>query len=169
MKKLDIKRLSGKYEVRKLEEADIGLVYGLSAGNPMFFQYCPPFVTKESILHDMKALPPGTSYEDKYYVGFFHEGRLLAVLDLIFHYPNEETAFIGLFMMRKESQGKGIGSAVITECFDFIKAQGYRFVRLGFAKGNPQSEAFWTKNGFAKTGVEAENENYTMVVMEKEL
>lgn len=166
---MEIAELSKKYEVRKLGEADIDLIYELSAGNPMFFQYCPPFVTKESIVSDMKALPPNTSYEDKYYVGFFHKGRLLAVLDLIFRYPNEETAFIGLFMVQKESQGKGIGSAVIEECLGFIKAQGYRFVRLGFAKGNPQSEAFWKKNGFVKTGVEAKQENYTIVVMEKVL
>ena len=40
-------------------------------------------------------------------------------------------------------------------------------VRLGFAKGKPQSEAFWVKNGFAKTGVEVDNGNYIMVVMER--
>lgn len=42
-------------------------------------------------------------------------------------------------------------------------------VRPAFAKGNPQSEAFWTKNGFRKTGVAAEYENYTAVIMHREL
>ena len=63
--------------------------------------------------------------------------------------------------------GKGVSSAIVEECFDFLHDIGYRFIRLGFAKGNPQSEAFWVKNGFTKTGVEAENGNYTMVVMER--
>ena len=41
--------------------------------------------------------------------------------------------------------------------------------KVGFAKGNPQSEAFWTKNGFVRTGVEDVQERYTVVVMEKQL
>lgn len=166
---MDIAGLSGTYEVRKLGEADVDIVYELSVGNPMFFEYCPPYVTKESILDDMKALPPKTSYEDKYYIGFFHKGRLLAVMDLVFHYPNKETAFIGLFMMQKESQGKGIGSEIIKECLDVIKAQGYHSVRLCFAKGNPQSEAFWRKNGFMERNMEFAMEGYISVAMEKKL
>lgn len=163
----DVQALSGKYGVRRLTEADVERIYEVSAGNPMFYQYCPPFVTRESILEDMKALPPGKTYEDKYYIGYFDREKLVAVMDLILGYPNAETAFMGLFMMEKGSQGKGIGSAVVEECFGFLASMGYRFVRLGFAKGNPQSEAFWVKNGFGRTGVEADNGNYTMVVMER--
>lgn len=133
----------------------------------MFYHYCPPDVTRESILADMKALPPRTTYEDKYYIGYFDREKLVAVMDLILRYPNEETAFVGLFMREKGSQGQGIGSAIVEECFSFLGSIGYRFIRLGFAKGNPQSGAFWRKNGFTRTGVEADNENYVMVVMER--
>ncbi len=163
----DVQELSKRYTVRRLTEKDVDRIYALSAENPMFYRYCPPFVTKESILDDMRALPPRTTYEDKYYIGFFNEDKLLAVMDLILGYPNDKTAFIGLFMMEKGSQGKGIGSSIVRETFDFLRSIDYQFVRLGFAKGNPQSETFWTKNGFVRTGVEVENENYTMVVMEK--
>ena len=45
----------------------------------------------------------------------------------------------------------------------------YGHVRLGFAKGNPQSEAFWMKNGFKRTGFEDVQEKYTVVVLEREL
>lgn len=34
-------------------------------------------------------------------------------MDLIFRYPNEKTAFIGLFMMERSHQGKGTGSKII--------------------------------------------------------
>lgn len=166
---MEIGELSRRYEVRKLEEVDIDMIYELSAGNPMFYEYCLPYVTKESILDDMKALPHEKSFEDKYYIGFFQEGELIAVMDLILRYPNKETAFIGLFMMRKESQGKGIGSGIIRECLDFLKAQDYRFVQLCFAKGNPQSEAFWKKNGFTGRNMEFATENYISVAMERKL
>ena len=31
----------------------------------------------------MRILPPGKSIEDKYYIGFYQEGKLIAVMDLI--------------------------------------------------------------------------------------
>lgn len=44
-----ISEISSQYQVRKLEEGDIDSVYELSVGNPLFYRYCPPYVTKESI------------------------------------------------------------------------------------------------------------------------
>lgn len=163
----DLNKLSERYRVRKLTEADVEMVYALSVGNPMFYQHCPPFVTRKSILSDMKALPPWKDYRDKYYIGYFEGDELVAVMDLILGYPNEETVFVGLFMMAKERQGKGIGSDIVEECFAFLGSMGYRFARLAYAKGNPQSEAFWMKNGFVRTGVEIESEGYVQVVMER--
>lgn len=166
---MDITKLSSQFEVRELTVNDVDCIYELSVENPMFYQYCPPFVTKEKILEDMEALPPGMTRKDKFYLGFFKEEKLVAVMDLIFHYPNADTAFIGFFMMAKSEQGKGTGSDIVNECFRFIQGQGYHFIRLGFAKGNPQSEAFWKKNGFAETGVIADNGNYFAVIMQKTL
>jgi len=166
---MDINALSSVYFVRKLGEEDIEKIYALSLGNPMFFRYCPPDVTRESIRADQKALPPRTIPEDKFYVGFFDGASLVAILDLILHYPNEKTAFIGLFMVAKQYQGRGVGSQIVRECFDFLNEQGFAAVRLGFAKGNPQSEAFWRKNGLEPTGLEVPYENYTAVVMERKL
>ena len=134
--------LSSRYGARRLCDSDVGAVCRLSAGNPIFYKYCPPCVTLESIREDMKVLPPGKSGEDKFYVGFFDGSMLIAVMDLILKYPNDETAFIGLFMVDSASQGKGTGTAIIEECLCFLKRQGLRRARLGFAKGNCQSEAF---------------------------
>ena len=125
--------------------------------------------TRQSILEDMKALPPQTTYENKYYIGYFLNGNLVAVMDLILKYPNKVTAFIGFFMMNKEFQGNGIGTEIIKECEKFLREGGYLYIRLGFAKGDPQSEAFWLKNGFSRIGVEDVQERYTVVVMEKDI
>lgn len=161
--------LSAKYNVRKLDEPDVNEVLELTKKNPLFFQYCPPMATRQSILEDMKALPPRTTYEDKFYVGYFLDGKLVAVMDLILRYPNKNTAFIGFFMMNKAFQGNGIGTEIIEECETVLRGNGYLYIRLGFAKGNPQSEAFWLKNGFRRTGVEDVQERYTVVVMEKDI
>ena len=166
---MEIQNLSTKYKVRKLNDADIEKIYEIMQGNPMFFQYCPPMATAHSIADDMRALPPRTTEEDKYYVGYFDGETLVAVMDLIYNFPNQENVFIGFFMMNKEYQGNGIGTEIIEECSKVLVEEGYQYVRLGFTKGNPQSEHFWTKNGFARTGVEDVQERYTVVVMEKQL
>ena len=101
----------------------------------------------------MRALPPGREPQDKYYVGYFAgDGTLLAVIDLILGYPQEWTAFIGFFMVSAARQGTGLGSALVGEASAYLRAQGYTALRLGVDKGNPQSLAFWTKNGFTQVG-----------------
>ena len=90
-------------------------------------------------------------------------------MDLILNFPNKETAFVGFFMMKKEFQGKGNGTEIVNECCEYLKEVGYQYIRLGFAKGNPQSEAFWVKNGFVRTDIEDVQERYTVVVLQKEL
>ena len=83
MSDVKIKDLSKTFYVRKLDKDDIEMIYDLSYKNHIYYQYHPPFVTRESILDDMKALPPGKSYDDKYYIGFFENDSLVAIMDLI--------------------------------------------------------------------------------------
>lgn len=166
---MDKVNISCKYDVRKLTENDVDEIYELSIENPLFYKYCPPFVTKESILEDMKALPSKMTYKDKYYIGFWEGETLIAVMDFITNYPNDNTVFIGLFMVNHLVQGVGVGSSIIEDCSLYFKSQGYSFVKLGYAKGNLQSENFWRKNGFIDTGVTYQNEGYVVVVLQKTL
>ena len=161
--------LSGKYTVRKLSEADIPKALSLCEKNTLYYQYCPPFVSEQSIRDDMNALPPGKTMTDKYYVGYFDENRLLAVMDLIIGFPDKTTAFIGFFMTEVDAQGKGLGSAIITELSNAMSGIGIKEVRLGWVKGNPQAEHFWKKNGFVETGATNETEEYTVIVARREL
>lgn len=136
------------FQVRRLNERDIDAILALCEGNRLFYQYHPPMATRESVLADMTALPPKKSMADKAYVGFFEEEKLVAVLDWISGYPAKETAWIGLFMVSAEKQGKGVGSGIIRGFAESLKAVGYREIQLGVDRGNPQSFAFWKKNGF---------------------
>lgn len=148
---MDIQHLSRTFGVKRLAEQDAELVYEISCGNELFYRHHPPFATTESILADMQALPPGKSHEDKYYCGFFDDGTLIAVMDLILAYPDDRTVFIGFFMVHPAYQGKGIGSSVFREVASCLKELGYVKVRLGVDKNNPQSLAFWKKNRFTVT------------------
>jgi hypothetical protein len=54
---MELQKVSRRYRIRLLQETDMDDILRLSESNPMFYEYCPPFVTRESILNDMKALP----------------------------------------------------------------------------------------------------------------
>ena len=112
---MNINSLSQKYSVRKLDENDVDIIYDMSCKNDIFYQYHPPFVTRESILDDMGALPPGKGYDDKFYVGFFENDSLVGLMDLILDYPEKEISFIGLFMTDTRYQNRGVGSQIISD------------------------------------------------------
>lgn len=166
--RLDIRKLSKVYQVRLLQETDIPSILVFCQGNPKYYHHCPPAVSEESIRHDMSALPPKKTLEDKYYLGFFEGETLVAVLDLILGFPNERTAFWGFFMMNREYQGKGIGSKLVEEIIEGLK-DSFDAVRLGYVKGNEQSEHFWKKNHFLPTGVESDAGEYVIVMMERKI
>ena len=156
-------------QCRVLTEADVPVVYELCRQNPLYYHHCPPFVTEESIREDMKALPPGKTLEDKFYLGWFEEDQLIAVMDLIRAFPDAETWFIGFFMMAANAQGKGVGSRIISELCTELADRGVKHIRLGWVQGNPQAEHFWLKNAFVRTGVTSKTENYTIVLAQREL
>ena len=137
---MQLQSLSRRYTVRQLMETDVDAMLALCGGNPQFYRYHPPMATKASILDD-----------------------------LITGYPNPATAFIGLFMVDAAQQGRGTGSALIADCKQALRAEQFKTLRLAIDEGNPQSKAFWQKNGFALTGQRTPNENGAYLPMECEL
>lgn len=165
---MNIQALSKEYKVSIIKESDVPTVYELCLGNPQYYEYCPPAVSKESIRADMQALPPGKTEKDKYNIGFWSGEKLVAVMDLILEYPDKKTAFIGFFMMNASMQGKEVGSGIIEDACRYL-AKEFSYVRLGYVKGNMQSEHFWIKNKFKPTGTVTQTKDYEVVVMQRTL
>lgn len=105
-------------------------------------------MTRKSIESDMMTLPGNIDIKDKYYVGYFKNEKLIAVLDLIDGYPKKDIVFIGFFMMDINVQKNGIGSTIVNELIEYLTTLKYKKVRLGWINGNLQAEHFWIKNGF---------------------
>ena len=164
-----IESLCKNYNVRKLNEEDIPEIYKLCSKNELYYRYCPPFVTEDSICEDMSALPPGKDENDKYYIGVYDDRKLIAILDLISGFPDEETAYIGFFMVDADKQKQGIGTNIITGVNEALKNENYKGIELAWVQGNPQAEAFWHKNGFVETGNVCDMGEYSVVVARREL
>ena len=148
MKNIQIEKLSDSYTIRCLTDADVPMLYAWMLRNDQYFRYCGGSTTPERVRQDLTLCPPGTTPAQKHYVGFFDAGTLVAVMDLIDGYPDADTAFIGFFMMNRELQGQGTGTAIVRDVLAALRALGYTAVRLGIDKENPQSNHFWRKNGF---------------------
>ena len=120
-----IDQLSKHYSCRILTEKDIPSILSLYESNPLYFQHCPPAPNLASVKEDMACLPEGKAKVDKFYVGFWDSSNLVAVMDFVYAYPDEETVFIGLFMVDRIYQGKGIGSQIVAEALAYF-AKNFR-------------------------------------------
>ena len=84
-------------------------------------------------------------------IGFSRDGVPMAFLSLFEGYPDENTLYIGLFLVNKSVQRKSVGTeimnAVIAEGF----ALGYTAIRLSVQDNNVSGYPFWQKLGFKET------------------
>jgi ribosomal protein S18 acetylase RimI-like enzyme len=71
-------------------------------------------------------------------------------------------------MMNRQLQGRRIGSSIIQDLCLYLKETGLKRVLLGINKENPQSNAFWAKNGFSVIRV-VEQEEGAILLAEKGL
>ncbi len=67
---MEIDKFSKSWKVRFSIQMMWMLSFLLCSRNQLYYQYCPPFVSRELILEEMNALPENTSRKDKYYCGF---------------------------------------------------------------------------------------------------
>ncbi len=163
----DVQALGTNYEVRRIRERDIADVYRLCKSNKRYYRALGGGVpTRESLTEVISDVPEGSGAENKFFVGFYEDGKLLAVLDLITGHPNEKSAFIGWFMVDAERHRQGIGSQILADVRAAVKGWGYDSISLGCIKENAEALAFWQNNGFAPTGEETPTGKHTTATYE---
>lgn len=164
-----IENFSSEFKVRRLNESDEDIIFELCNTNNEYYRYCPPMVTRRSIVRDLKALPSGKTLKDKYFIGYFRHDKLWAIMDLIDGYPDDDTVFIGLFMIDYAHQGQGIGRKIIEDLFVQLQDNNYRSLRLAWVIDNHKAERFWTKLGFVKIKDTIDNEGHSVILAKKTL
>ena len=165
---LDITKLSSRYAVRFMGASDADGILDFCLQNTQYYQYCGKQPSRELVLNDLRITPPGIEMSSKFYVGFYDNTVLVAIMDLIKGYPSGDCGYIGFFMVNKQLQGKQIGTGIVQEVCQYLKEIGITSVRLGIDKENPQSNHFWKKNGFHVIKA-VEQDGETILVAEKTL
>ena len=168
MTRIDPRGLSSRYRVTRAEPADADGIYPLYISNREYFGYFSIEPSKERLLDDMTMLPDGCTAEQKHFL-VYGDGEPVAILDLIEGYPDADTCYIGLFMVRADLAGRGIGTGIITELREALGELGFKTVRLAYGKNYSRAVHFWTKNGF-KPVKEAYLEDYgELIVAQREI
>lgn len=99
------------------------------------------------------SVPPHIPLSNKYVFFLALEGETFGVVELIRDYPEPSTAFIGLFLVAEDLQGRGLGRLGYEEVEAWVQLNwSAKRVRLGVVDANPGAQLFWQKQGFSLSG-----------------
>lgn len=102
----------------------------------------------KSVIEDKNEIPPNSSIENKNYKLITLNGVDIGVIDYVVNYPNEDTIYIGLFMIDRNFHRNGYGKEFIEEFITNMRNQGFNRIRLGVLKENIKAFEFWTRMEF---------------------
>ena len=157
-----------KYRVELLTEQNIDEVFNLCKQNKAYYSFLRQKPTKKGVKTIFKDLPPNSSIDKKHVLGFYDNNKLIAVLDLVEGYPYEEAVFIGLFILDKSVQRKGVGGKIMNQLLICLRKR-FDSCHLGVIEDNTNALLFWQKHGFFLTGEKYVHPKYIVVMMCKEL
>jgi GNAT superfamily N-acetyltransferase len=99
----------------------------------------------------LEERPPGTSEGDKFVVGVYSAGQLIAAVDLIRDYPEAGTWWVGNLMVDPDCRRQGLGARLYQACERWMATQGARRIGLCVQEQNPGAYRFWTRMGYRQT------------------
>jgi len=89
-----------------------------------------------------------TDPADTLKLGLFSGGRLDAIADLAFGFPEQEDAFIGLLLIAADRRSHGLGHLFVDHIADVARARHAPRLFVAVLEANPKGQAFWAREGF---------------------
>ena len=75
------------------------------------------------------------------------------IAGLVFGFPGPGDPYLGLMILTPTARSQGHGPALLAHVEDIARATGATTLYLAVLHANPRGRAFWTRMGFAPTGV----------------
>ena len=104
--------------------------------------------TKETIIETIEYRPNDFPKENVYNIGVSYDGKPVCALFALYGYPDEQTFYIGLFLMNEEFKKQGIGTMVIKVLFDSFSNTVIKKFCLSVQDNNISGCRFWNNLGF---------------------
>lgn len=117
--------------------------------------------------------PPGVDPATARHFGLFLRGELSGIASLTFGFPEPGDPYLGLIILSPGARGMGHGVALLSHVEDAARSTGAKTLYLAVLDANPRGRAFWTREGFAPTGVsrtdDSHGQNHTVYRLAKPL
>ena len=137
------------YEIVVITESNHGDVWDIFNTNQNYFMVAHgKAADKGSVLYALSQVPPNFDVANKYFVGVWHGGKAIAVIDLAVGYPNPDCLWLGLLLVHGDLQGKSIGAKIADGIVKAAQMIGFGNIRLGVAEANIGAIRFWNKMHF---------------------
>ncbi|MBI5954117.1 MAG: GNAT family N-acetyltransferase [Chloroflexi bacterium] len=106
-------------------------------------------VSPSAAQETFEDMPPGRSFDDKFVFGLLDgSGNIVGVLEGMWHYPDEATWWIGLFLLSPDVRRHGLGRKVVEGFLKYVRRNRGRSVMLGVVEENQAAYEFWQRLGF---------------------
>jgi len=145
--------ISTGYELRPITKENVRYCMEVYDSNQDFFILTEGKpATLQSCMANINAMPPGFSKWNKFYVSFWEDNNCVAVMDFLKGYPDRECLYLGLLLVHKHWQGKGVGKRIVNAVLGVAGREGMTRARIAVCDKNTVGIKFWSGLGFAETG-----------------
>lgn len=148
-------------------------VLDIYIGNDYYFNKIlniPQNIT--NVEQDITSIPDGAQKNQKNYKLVSFNNEILGAVDYITGYPEKNTVFIGLFIIKNNKHGQGFGRKIFNYLENLFKSEGFLKIRLGVIADNEIGFSFWKKRNFKEIErkvLKFGNSEKEVIVMEKKI
>ena len=125
-----------------------------------------------NVEQDITNIPDGVQKSQKNYRLVSFNDEILGAVDYITGYPEKNTIFIGLLIIKNNKHRQGFGEKIFNYLEDLFKSEGFLKIRLGVIADNEVGFSFWKKRNFKEIErkvLKFGNSEKEVIVMEKKI
>ena len=125
-----------------------------------------------NVEQDITNIPDGGQKSQKHYRLVSFNDEILGAVDYITGYPEKNTIFIGLLIIKNNKHRQGFGEKIFNYLEDLFKSEGFLKLRLGVIANNEIGFSFWKKQNFKEIErkvLKFGNSEKEVIVMEKKI
>ena len=104
------------------------------------------------VVEALTVAPPDCGDAVKVFGGYWSGDNLIGCSDMVFGYPTQRVAYLGLLLFRKDSQAQGYGTWAHRMLCEIALSKGCQSMRLAVVETNSPAVRFWNREGYREIG-----------------